>query len=125
MSQQFPLTEEPDNLSETFYFFQNVVALLRSSILLIISIRCRQLFSCLLFYCNGNRPDIGWNNNNDKIRGKQVWTFLVIIVGVGVNCLQVSSNFFSTVNLLKTSYHPMGITHSILSHPTHSLTTSI
>ena len=47
----------------------------------------------LLFYCNGNRLDIGWNNN-DKIRGKQVWTFLVIIVGLRVNYLQVSSTFW-------------------------------
>ena len=54
----------------------------------------------LLFYCNGNRLDIGWNNN-DKIRGKQVWTFLVITVWLRVNYLQVSSNLLtSTVDIM-------------------------
>ena len=90
VSQQFSLTEKllsftekPDNLSQTFYFFRLklLLPLQSSSYFTLLAIVFLPVVD-LLFYCNRNRLDIGWNNN-DKVCAKEVWTFFLIIVGLG------------------------------------------
>ena len=55
----------------------------------------------LLFYCNGNRLDIGWNNNWTKLGGNKSGHFWWLQFGLRVNYLQVSSNLLtSTLDII-------------------------
>ena len=103
VSQQFSLTEKllsftekPDNLSQTFYFFRLklLLPLQSSSYFTLLAIVFLPVVD-LLFYCNRNRLDIGWNNNDKVCAKKEVWTFFLIMVGLGStisNCVMTSAS---------------------------------